>query len=83
MIRIWVAAAALLALTVLYPAREAGAEAEAGGNAMYCHWYRQQARNTGDEYWWDRWRRCMRGDYWERPGSKPRTGSRLKKTPPG
>jgi len=76
MIRTLLAAAALLALTALYTANEATAGFEAGGNAAYCHWFRQQARNTGDEYWWDRWRRCMRGDFWERPGSRPRTGGR-------
>lgn len=56
------AGAALLALTMLD-----AAEARAGwnSNAAYCHWYRQQAWNTGDPYWWGRWRRCMRGWDWD------------------
>ena len=82
MIRIWVAAAALLALTVLYTADEAGAQF-GDSNADYCHWFLQQHRNTGDEYWWDRWRQCMRGDFWERPGSRPRTQKERLKAQPG
>jgi hypothetical protein len=61
---ILVAAAALLALAAF----ESGNEAMAGvrsGNAAYCQWYKQQAMKTGDEYWWNRWRRCMRGDFWD------------------
>ena len=48
----------------------AASEARAGiwaPNAAYCHWYWQQARVTGDEYWRDRWRRCLRGDDWDTP----------------
>ena len=77
MIRIWAAASALLALSALYTANEASAFF-GDSNAAYCGWFRQQARNTGDEYWWDRWRRCMRGDFWEWPGSEPRAAAETK-----
>jgi hypothetical protein len=36
-----------------------------GGNHAYCQWYKQKAMNTGDEYWWARWRRCLRGYDWD------------------
>jgi hypothetical protein len=61
---ILVAAAAMFALTTF----DAGGQAQAGiktGDGAYCHWYRQKAMSTGSEYWWDRWRRCVRGDYWD------------------
>ena len=38
--------------------------ANAGGrdnDAGYCYWFLKQAMNTGDEYWWYRYRSCMRG----------------------
>lgn len=59
-----VAVAAILALTALEPVGEAGA-GDKNGNAAYCHWYRQLAMNTGEERWWAKWRRCIRGDYWD------------------
>lgn len=58
------AGATFIALTSLHVAGNANA-GDWGGNAAYCQWYKQQAMNTGDEYWWDRWRRCMRGDFWD------------------
>ena len=30
-------------------------------DVAYCNWFRQQAMNTGDEYWWYRYRSCLRG----------------------
>ena len=30
-------------------------------DAGYCYWFMKQAMNTGDEYWWYRYRSCMRG----------------------
>jgi hypothetical protein len=33
----------------------------------YCYWYLQKAKNTGEKYWWDRWRRCLHGDDWDTP----------------
>lgn len=65
------AAVALMALTTFDAATGARAGDEST-NAAYCHWYRQLAMNTGDEYWWDRWRRCLRGDDWDRPRRPPR-----------
>jgi hypothetical protein len=65
------AAVALIGLATF----DAASEAKAGDksvNAAYCHWYWQQARTTGDEYWRDRWRRCLRGDYWDLPQQNPR-----------
>ena len=59
-----VAAAALLAFTAIGTVDEARAGVRSG-NAAYCHWYKQLAMNTGEERWWDKWRRCMRGDYWD------------------
>ena len=61
---VWVAVAALLALTALESVDEARAN-DKSGNAAYCHWYKQLAMNTGDEQWWARWRRCIRGNYWD------------------
>jgi hypothetical protein len=54
-------AAALLAATAL-PAVSA-ANGHGGGIARqaYCQEYRQRAESTGEEYWWSRWRQCMRG----------------------
>jgi hypothetical protein len=63
-------AAAMIALS-MFEATEARA-VDFGGNGAYCHWYMQQAWNSGDEYWWDRWRRCLRGDDWDRPRQTPR-----------
>jgi hypothetical protein len=65
------AAVALIGLATFDAASEAKAGDESS-NAAYCHWYWQQARKTGDEYWWDRWRRCLRGDDWDRPRQTPR-----------
>jgi hypothetical protein len=64
------AAVALIGLATFGAASEA--KADDWSDAAYCHWYLQQARNTGDEYWWDRWRRCLRGDDWDRPRQTPR-----------
>jgi hypothetical protein len=61
-----VALIALIALSTLDAASGAKAGDEST-NAAYCHWYWQQAMKTRDEYWWDRWRRCLRGDDWDRP----------------
>ena len=61
----------LLALAMIDAAGVAKAS-DRSTNAAYCHWYRQQAMNTGDEYWWDRWRRCLSGDDWDRPRKPPR-----------
>lgn len=58
-------AAAFLALAFSpQPAHATGG----GGNSQiqFCYWYKQQAMNTGDEYWWRRWRTCIRGGWhWE------------------
>ena len=62
---ILVAAAALFAAVTFIGAGEANAHGGFGGGSPYCHWYKQQAMNTGDDYWWGRWRRCIRGDYWD------------------
>lgn len=62
---ILVAAAALFALTTLDGASEASARNGFGGSSPYCHWYRQKAMNTGEEYWWGRWRQCIRGWDWK------------------
>ena len=62
---ILVAAAATLALSA---ASDSASQAVAGyesGNGAYCLWFKQKAMRTGDEYWWDRWRRCMRGNLWD------------------
>lgn len=59
------AAVALIGLAT-FGASEAKAE-NWSPNAAYCHWYWQQARVTGDDYWRDRWRRCLRGDDWDTP----------------
>ena len=56
--------AAMLAVAALGTASEANA-ADKTGNHAYCQWFKQLAMNTGDDYWWDRWRRCMRGDFWD------------------
>jgi len=64
------AAVALIGLATFGAANEA--KALDWSDAAYCHWYLQQARKTGDEYWWDRWRRCLRGDDWDRPRQTPR-----------
>lgn len=29
-----------------------------------CRWLRRRARWTGSNYWWRRYRRCMRRNYW-------------------
>jgi hypothetical protein len=58
------AAAAMLVLTSFGAANEASAR-NYGGNHAFCQWYKQKAMNTGDEYWWARWRRCMSGWYWD------------------
>jgi hypothetical protein len=58
-----------LVLTALVLAATAlqSLESEAGGrgreqnDVAYCNWFRQQAMNTGDEYWWFRYRSCVRG----------------------
>jgi hypothetical protein len=55
------AVALMLALSDT-PAQAAGS---AGSPHQFCHWFKQQAMNTGDEYWWWRWRRCIRGNYWD------------------
>jgi hypothetical protein len=59
------AAAALLALTVFDAGKSASTAGDFGGNHAYCQWYKQKAMNTGDEYWWARWRRCLRGYDWD------------------
>jgi hypothetical protein len=60
------AAAALFALTAFDGAAEAREASGFGSNPQmaYCHWYKQKAMNTGDEYWWWRWRQCIRGWDW-------------------
>jgi hypothetical protein len=60
------AAVAVIGLATFNASSEAKAESWSP-NAAYCLWYWQQARITGDEYWRDRWRRCLRGDDWDQP----------------
>ena len=33
----------------------------AGASSAYqfCHYYKQKAMWTGDQYWWARWRHCL------------------------
>ena len=62
---ILVAAAALLALSTASGAVKPAVAGYESGNGAYCHWFKQKAMRTGDEYWWDRWRRCMRGNLWD------------------
>jgi hypothetical protein len=62
---ILVAAAATLALSAASDAANVAVAGYDSGNAAYCHWFKQKAMQTRDEYWWDRWRRCMRGDFWD------------------
>lgn len=41
-------------------------EARAGGDRSqhdYCHYLKQKAMWTGDDFWWSEWRRCIRGDW--------------------
>ena len=57
-------AAALFAVTTFDAGNEATARGGFGSYSAYCHWYKQLAMNTGDDYWWGRWRRCMRGNDW-------------------
>lgn len=61
---ILVAAAALFAQLVLGAANDASAR-DYSGNGAYCLWYKQKAMSTRDEYWWARWRQCMRGWDWK------------------
>jgi hypothetical protein len=61
-----IAAVALIGLATVDAASEATANIDST-DAAYCHWYLQKARVTGDEYWRDRWLRCLRGDDWETP----------------
>ena len=60
-----VVAAALLALTVFESRSNVSVAGDYGGNHAYCLWYKQKAMSTGDEYWWARWRRCLRGYDWD------------------
>jgi hypothetical protein len=71
MIRLSAAFAVLIALTALSIPDKAGAGDETGDGA-YCLWYKLQAMKSGEEYWWDRWRRWLRGDDWDRPRVSPR-----------
>jgi hypothetical protein len=58
-------AAALLVATALPAVSAAGDHGGGGGASLarqaYCQEYRQRALGTGEEYWWSRWRLCMRG----------------------
>jgi hypothetical protein len=53
-------AVAVLALSVL--GTEANATGRGGSNSQHqlCFWYKQKAMSTGEEYWWARWRACIR-----------------------
>lgn len=57
--------ATLLALTAFAPRTSLGAASDYGGNHAYCLWYKQKAMSTGEEYWWTRWRLCLRGYDWD------------------
>ncbi len=59
------AAVALIGLATVDAASEV--KANDWNDADYCLWYKLQAMKTGDKYWWDRWRRCLRGDDWDTP----------------
>jgi hypothetical protein len=58
-------ALAILAIIIAANALQAThSKANAGGRyneAGTCHWFLKQAMNTSDEYWWYRYRSCMRG----------------------
>lgn len=57
--------AAALALTAVATAAEASGRGGKGSPHQWCHWYKQQAMSTGSEQWWWRWRKCIRGWYWD------------------
>jgi hypothetical protein len=63
--RALVIAAALLGLTLSMAPAEAREGSSKGSPHQFCHWYKQQAMNTGEELWWWRWRECIRGRYWD------------------
>lgn len=50
------------ALAALQSDAQATGRGGGGGQSQhqFCHWYKQKAMSTADEYWWHRWRRCMR-----------------------
>ncbi len=56
-------AIAIAANALLPTASQAGA-GNHNNEIDSCGWYRQQAMNTHDEYWWWRFRKCMRGNDW-------------------
>lgn len=56
-------AVALGALALASLQSEAEATGRGGGGQSLqsmCFWYKQKAMSTGDESWWERWRRCIR-----------------------
>jgi hypothetical protein len=56
-------AGVLFAATVL-PAVSSAREGGGGGGlarAAHCKEYKQKAMSTGEEYWWRRWRHCLKG----------------------
>ncbi len=61
MMKMILMAVSAAALGVLALQSEAQATGRGGhGQHQFCHWYKQKAMSTGDEYWWERWRRCIR-----------------------
>jgi hypothetical protein len=61
----WAIAAALLVATAVPTVSVAGNHGGGGAGSIarqaYCQEYKQRAEATGEEYWWSRWRQCMRG----------------------
>ena len=64
-IRIAGLALALSTFALVMSETPAMARGSFGSPHQWCHWYKQKAMSTGQEIWWVRWRKCIRGNYWD------------------